>query len=454
MSNLARLRAEIDVRESPSHNAAVRERYGTDTLVEILDDQGEFLLINAKEIAHTTEGYVPRLALIFPPQEGQIPTFPFLDLDEGTRQAQSVPPGLKLQEFLPWLESESRPPWIPYQDWKQLDKFMKRVKISAIKASITNNPVGWQSWLDSVNASRRQNHAVMDEWVVVSSGGRDMFPSRHYFFREEPNMGGANIGWILKGQVVRWTGKINVDEQNDRPFYEVDFYRMSKPTHGWLRGDILSEYIFPTDQNNPKVPSNKDNIFDLSQPILRHPEDPEFAEAKQAGRTGAQYLDIEDALGRSLVHFCLCGEICVSTLMGSDVIPVLSQWLDSGYPRAERILNDRHEGTHIVDLKSILAMWDREGVEYNSTPVSAQFIKEKLQQGAFAISGCCITRSGKVKRDANIRHWVILEDVVPVGSSGWVRIYNPFQNQEEVYEYDTFLSSTFAGTGMWIQPAE
>ena len=40
---------------------------------------------------------------------------------------------------------------------------------------------------------------------------------------------------------------------------------------------------------------------------------------------------------------------------------------------------------------------------------------------------------------------VVVEDVLPVGNSGWVRIYNPFNNCEEVYPYDVFLASGGGG---------
>jgi hypothetical protein len=45
---------------------------------------------------------------------------------------------------------------------------------------------------------------------------------------------------------------------------------------------------------------------------------------------------------------------------------------------------------------------------------------------------------------------VVLEDVLPVGNNGWVRVYNPFQNREEVYDYNTFMASAGTGTGLWL----
>jgi hypothetical protein len=73
-------------------------------------------------------------------------------------------------------------------------------------------------------------------------------------------------------------------------------------------------------------------------------------------------------------------------------------------------------------------------------------------RGEFPISGCVINSRGNVTADASIRHWVIVTDVLPVGTGGWLRIYNPFPNQEEVYEYNMFMSSSETGAGLWVRP--
>jgi hypothetical protein len=395
------------------------------------------------------KGFVPRLALLFPPdQQGSI--FPELVLDGGARRVPSVPPTLLLSDFRAWQGSAARPPWITPVDWEQLDQLTAATTLTAIEAATSNHQPDWNDWLDQVDSSQREEQALMDEWIVLAGGGRELFTSKSHYVYKQADRSGPYWGTAVKGQVLRWTGQVRTDDQ--KPLYEVDFYRMSKAMRGWFRGDIMAEYFFPTEQNDPAIAKNKDNVFDLSVPILRHPQDPEFAAAKEAGYTGAQYLDIRNALGRGLRHYCLCGEICVAALTSSDVIPLLSQWLNSGYWRVDQILNNSKMGTHVGDLRSILDMYNREREMYNSAPVPPKFVKDRLMRGEFAISGCGITSSGIVKADGHIRHWVIVEDVLPVGSSGWVRIYNPFQNQEEVYEYDMFMTSAGTGTGLWIMP--
>jgi hypothetical protein len=451
MANFARLRADINIIEAASANADIVERFPANSLVEILEDHGDWLKIKAVRIKKTPTGFIPKQGLIYlPTPRPQI--FPTILLDEGTRSISTVAPNVLLQDFLAWMNTDALPAWLSEADWVQLSDNERELTVHAIKDSVNNQE--WQSWLESVNANNRQNEAVMEEWMVLQSGGREVFTVRDHYIYKQPGQNQSYWGSALKGQMMRWTGEIRKARINgiERNLYRVDFYRINRAMSGWFRGDLTAEYFYPTEDNDPEIEANRANIFNLEQPILRHPQDPEFAAARAAGYTGAQYIDIRNALDKALRHYCLCGEICTAALVGEDVIPLLRRWRASGYWRVDTILNDPKQGTGVHDLKSILRMYDRLFTDYNSAPVPAQFVKNRLLSGEFAISGCGINRSGVVKKDGNIRHWVVVEDVYPVSNSGWVRIYNPFQNQEEVYEYNMFLESAGTGAGLWVRP--
>jgi hypothetical protein len=451
MTALARLRGEINILDAPQSNAKIIDLYDTNSLVRILEDHGEYLKIKQIRLEKSGEGFAPRQGLIFPPAGQEQSIFPDIDLGNNFPKIPSVLPSLPLRFFLKWLGSGNNPLWISPDDWSQLDSHHADSIIKSIEAPIKNNKALWDKWVSGVKSAGRIDDAIMDEWMVYLRGGREMFTRRDYMIFDEPNEGSTIIGWTRAFQVLQWSGRIMPSNIEGRLLYEVDFYRKRKATHGWFRGDLLAEYNFPTEENDPDIASNKDHIFDLNNPILRHPRDPEFSKALQEKRSAAQYLDIREVTGRRTIHFNLCGEICASTLVGSDVIPVLKRWWESdeGF-NAKRILNNPNQGTFIWELNSILNLYNLHGEIYDSGPVSAQFVKNKLDKGMFAISGCCISR-GKVTRKATTKHWVIVEDVVPVGSSGWVRIYNPYMNKEEVYEYNTFLSSSFARNGLWVK---
>ncbi len=452
MAEYARLRADINIRRTASPQAEIVERFPTNCLVEILEDQGDWLKVKALRIKKTPTGFIPRLGLVFP-DGAQPPVFPAISLDGGARSIPSVPADLPLKDFLAWLDTDDAPPWITPNDWAQLPVPANEDARLAIKAVIQNNMAEWQAWVASIEAANRQDEAVMGEWMTLKSGGRELFTVKPHYIYKDPRINGHYWGTALKGQILHWTGRVvksDIPDGAQRTYYEVNFYRLDRAMTGWFRSDIMADYVYPELDKDPEIEANKANAFDLTQPVLRIPQDPEIAAAKAAGYTGAQYIDIRNALGKALRHFCLCGEFCVSAIVGLDIIPVLSNWLQSGYWRVHEILNNPKEGTGLGDLQSILQLYNCFGVIYNSAPVSPQFIKNRLLSGQFAISGCRITSGGKVKEGEGIRHWVVVEDVLPVGNSGWVRLYNPFHNRSEVYEYEYFMRSAGTGIGMWV----
>jgi hypothetical protein len=47
----------------------------------------------------------------------------------------------------------------------------------------------------------------------------------------------------------------------------------------------------------------------------------------------------------------------------------------------------------------------------------------------------------------------VIEDIIRVGSNGWVRVYNPFSDHEEVYPFDVvFDAVSGSAIGLWVEP--
>ena len=451
MSPFARTRADVDVRASANAGSNILERFPTDCLVEVLEEQGDWYKIKPVRLKRTVSGYVHRQGLLFQ-SLAQPVVFPLIASPGGVFWGDSVPGSLPVVDFQRWQVAGGKPDWIAQEIWDDLTVSEQLALSDEMLASIYANQSEWDAWVQEIADSSHLAQAIMKEWIIQVQGGREMFAIRDHYIYEKPASSGKYFGCALKGQVMRWTGKVqsSIEGELTRMFYEVMFYRMSREMCGWFRADLLGEYIFPNDENDPQIDSNAQNVFDLSFPILRHPQDMQIADAKKAGYAGAQYIDVFEATGKHLRHFCLCGEFCVATLANQDIIPALSAWIKSNYWRVFAILNNAHEGTSIGDLQSLLRVVGLQGELYSSMPTTPQKIKERLAQGQFAISGCGINSAGKVKADGKIRHWVIVEDIIPVGNSGWVRIYNPFNNQEEIYTYHLFMTSAGTGTGLWV----
>lgn len=452
MNTTGRTRAEVELRAASSLKSNFVDRLPTDCEVEILENTNRTFKVKPTAIKSGVSGYLPSIAVIHKPES--IELFPKIQDPKSNRKFNTVPESLKLSEFLEWANNKkSVLPWLSAHDRASINP----TKIEEIIQQIISNTLGkkaeWGDWIQAIKANERFGEATMKEWIVMLAGGREMFSIRDHIVYTYPDRADEHQGWILSGQIARWNGVIKKGKKNGelRNFCEVDFYRINKEMHGFIREELLEDYVYPDPNTDVEIDSNREHVFDLKARRIRLPEDDEIIEAKNKGYTASQYIDVFKATQKHLIHFSLCGEICVAMITNNDIIPLLKNWLDSGFWRAPAILKDPHEGTSVADLQSILEIYDLNGEVYSSIPTSAAKIKAKLDEGKIAIVGAGINSAGVVLPKGRIRHWVVLTDIIPSGNNGWVRVYNPFHNQEEVYRYDDFIASSGVGAGLWIQ---
>lgn len=452
MNTTGRTRAEVELRAASSLKSNFVDRLPTDCKVEILENTNRTFKVKPTSIKSGVSGYLPSIAVIQKPES--IELFPKIQDPKSNRKFNTVPESLKLSEFLEWANNKkSVLPWLSAHDRASINP----TKIEEIIQQIISNTLGkkaeWGDWIQAIKANERFGEATMKEWIVMLAGGREMFSIRDHIVYTYPDRADEHQGWILSGQIARWNGVIKKGKKNGelRNFCEVDFYRINKEMHGFIREELLEDYVYPDPNTDVEIDSNREHVFDLKARRIRLPEDDEIIEAKNKGYTASQYIDVFKATQKHLIHFSLCGEICVAMITNNDIIPLLKNWLDSGFWRAPAILKDPHEGTSVADLQSILEIYDLNGEVYSSIPTSAAKIKAKLDEGKIAIVGAGINSAGVVLPKGRIRHWVVLTDIIPSGNNGWVRVYNPFHNQEEVYRYDDFIASSGVGAGLWIQ---
>jgi hypothetical protein len=453
---IGRTRASVEARETPASNGAIVEALGADAEVEVIEVQNGWLKIKPIGLRGAVEGYVPELAIALPPT-GEPGVFPTLDLPGAEGQAPpSVPRWLKAQELAGWLAAPgAKPGWISDNLWEDLGAAGQNTLANDILSAVQARQGEWDSWWAEIGQNGRQDEATLDEWLIILEGGRNAWAIRPERIFKGASTKEGHVGWLGENDILLWTGHVrrNDAETKYKTWHEVRLYKYRRSLGGWFKADLLEEYIFPSEENDPSINKNAEKVFDLSIPMLRIPADPEFDEALAAGARGAQYLLIKEITGRNRRNYNLCGEICVAALAGVNVVPLLKQWSDSS-SRAKKILEKDH-GTGLQDLLSMLALYGRTGemFQYSASvsPVSPRWIKDQLRTDKKAIVGVGIKRSGRLAADGYIRHWVVLEDVLPVGHGGWVRLYNPFMNRDEVYTYDVFRASMGQfGIGLWI----
>ena len=453
---IALTRASVNLRARDDLEAPVIEVLRPNEPVEILEERGQMVRVVTTLWDPSVEGYVLNSALLLP--EGLAEVFPEVTLISLNKEVSSVPGSLKAMDFETWLRGkDDRLTWLvgEYENTFQRDTGVSVGRV--IRKIMWDVRVDWMRWLKGLQSQGRLPTATLDEWLTLRRGGKDVWSFRPERIFADPNKGSAGLGWVSPKDILRWTGRVRYDPEEEKyhTWYEVELTKLDRRIKGWYKAALLEEYVHRGGVPDPYENETRVKVCDKSRPVLRVPADEEIAFAVEAGRNAAQYINVVQALGRNQVNHNLCGQFCVAVLSGSDVIPLLQKWMDS-YERAEKVL-DQDLGTYIDDLRSMLAVFGKEGQVFRAEPSVAPFtpayLEEHLNQGKMAIVGVGVNHEGRVAWHGRVRHWVVLEDIYRVGDSGWVRLYNPFHNREEVYPYHVIfdLAST-SGIGLWVKP--
>lgn len=399
-------------------------------------------------------GYVLKSAVVQPIASPQI--FPRVDLGNQV-SIPSVPASLPLSTFQAWLDSGAESPWLPAD---YLDGILRGDHPSVgaiIRQTISDRRTEWDAWVAEIQSQNRSSTCTLDEWFVILGGGRELWSYRTERIFTEPSEHAAAPAWVSRDDVLHWTGHVrsNDQERKYKLWYAVEFTKLDRQFTGWYKASLLHPFIMPTPSTDMAVPANSTTVFNLASPSLRLPADPEFDDSRKAGRAAAQYIDIRRALGYGLLQHNLCGELCIAALVGSDIIPFLQQWIATS--RVARAILARDWGTTTVNVQEMLRMVGKKYEFWRSEPTVApltpDYLRAGIDGGRMTIVKTCVTNGGIIKWNGPVWHWVLIEDVFPVGNSAWVRLYNPFQNREEVYTLDAVLKPTVASNfGWWVEP--
>ena len=251
--------------------------------------------------------------------------------------------------------------------------------------------------------------------------------------------GGKTLAWINRGDKMLAYADMLISGKVS--YLRVSTNYLGRIVEGWVRQDRVEPYIEPTPETDPTNPDNAQRVFDLSAPEIYIPGDREIEQAIQAGKA-AQYIDLARA-GYAGIKYNLCGPFCAAALAGRDVVEACAEWGASSKVAAGILRND-----HTTGIGDLSGMLDVLGAPYRKSEYSIKYYPspQRLTMTTQAIFGVSINNRGEITPKGYIRHWVVLTDVLPAGADGWVRVYNPFNNREEVYLYSEFEQCFFPGT--------
>ncbi len=447
MTITGRARSSNYLRINSSPTSSVLEVLNPSDPLEVLEDAGAMWKVKSNRLWPPRVGYVLKsgVAIDRPPLQ----VFQKLNLPDGT-MIDSVPPSLLAVEFEAWLQSNGEPTWLfedgdaPFLVGDQIRREFEPYR-----------PM-WVDWFAGVVSTNRTQFAVMDEWFAVLNGGKGMWSFRTERIFDKPSERGAGLGWVTAKDILHWTGRAAYSEKETKykSWYEVNLTKLDREIKGWYKADLLEEYVIPEVFLDPNDLTQATRAFDLTRPALRLPQDPEIDEAKQTGQRAYQYINVKRAIGWGQINKNLCGQFCVAALAGVDVIPFLQNWRNTS-PRARQVL-EKDQGTVIYDLQSMLAMFNRKSAifkpEPSVAPATPAYLLKMVRSGKKAILGVGVTPgSGRISYGGRIRHWAVLVDVLRMGNSAWLRIYNPYFNREEIYPHYMIFDMKYPSTlGLWV----
>jgi hypothetical protein len=379
----------------------------------------------------------------------RIDIFSPIQLDDGTL-LDSVPADLLAIEFESWLKAGGEPTWL-FEDGNApfLVGDRLRSEFELFRES-------WKEWFARVLQNNRTRTAKLDEWYTVLNGGKEMWSFRAERLFQKPTESSTVLGWVSPRDVAHWTGQVafTPTEWKYKNWYEVEITKFGRALKGWYKADLLEEFVFPEKYVEANDRAGIATLFDMNTPLLRLPADPEIAEAIRAKRAAAQYINVQAVTGRNRINQNLCGQFSIAALCGVDVIPLLKKWYSTNLARAKTVLeNDR--GTVIYDLQSMLSLYNVKSElfrpEPSIAPATPAYLEKMLRSGKKAIISIGLTAKGEASVTGTIRHWLVITDIVRMGNSGWVRTYNSFFNQEEVYPYrNLFETGVSSNLGLWV----
>lgn len=220
-------------------------------------------------------------------------------------------------------------------------------------------------------------------------------------------------------------------------YEEVVYTTATKTYTGWIHNSDLEVYV----RNLP---------FDIVE-LENQTEDPHDLE---------QYVWINKVKQTNL-----CGQICVSEILGLSLSAVLSKWQSLKPNFFKRIFGTgKARGTgaeeliELIDLfvqnKAILLSKALYQPHIKRSRYTIKAINELLDKGSIIASVHINTFTGLVQQTGAL-HWIRLRKIIPErNGQGAVLFYNPAMDSDEVCSYDEFIKSAVSPYGVYVSNLE
>lgn len=255
-------------------------------------------------------------------------------------------------------------------------------------------------------------HPVQDE-ALYDETTTNNYAVRAIPIREYPRK--KIIGYCQAGDIIQLTGDTIIEDGTS--WAECSVWWMNRTLDGWTKESDIEKYHPLRNINLAPIPSGMKNYSKTNI---------------------AQYIDMYKITGRRVTYKNLCGYFCLARLLGLDIYDLLR---DFQATKEGFIKLSKDNTTSLYDLNLVARMYNKyiTKISFGSTYIFkvSRFIK--------GIAPCGVDSSGKIVPNGRIRHWVVWEGIVPYGTSGFFKIYNPMTNNIETIPIQLFMDSNPLG---------
>lgn len=226
-----------------------------------------------------------------------------------------------------------------------------------------------------------------------------------------------------------------IDHQGEPTLFHEVIYAKTRKV--WAQGWVYAGYLEPyTEEFDPvlKIRNATPNLNDAAQYMI------------WMGNT----------------QYNLCGHLCVLYCAGweEDVEDFLDLLKEKKLSFITRIFpNWRGRGTNDYDLDVMLSIFELPSVKIGAalydriarrTMLTPGRMAEILKENRVIYSVRINTQTGNLAR-SGVLHWVVLEEVQPDEFRGMVKLYNPFNNKLERYEWSQLVESGGVPYGVVVE---
>ncbi len=341
-----------------------------------------------------------------------------------------------------WLASNARPPWISEALWERLP-LQERHAILREAGGAWEKVIKEQISSDGPlsNSMPRELFETLRLWEDFP---RDMWitPIEGIYVRSMPSAySGTKVGTLgFRNNDIEWTGKIHFAQEEGRLWYQIYYIPNTGPTTGWVPGKYLAEYVDSGSKGGePREPSRETYGYHDGKDPWGHYLNSDSSAAQYlklvylfAAVGDLNYKDYTDDYFNP--HFNLCGELAVMEAVWVSLEEGLKKFRDSVSADILRNMSAQTSVTHLETYFEAFG-WNS---DHSQDDYSGTGLKEEVSNGHSTLALVTIdNQQGQVNANGNTAHWVGIKDI----ADGEVRIYNPFTNKIETYDWENFRSA-------------